>query len=276
MTSMRASQRLMQSMRSSWLWCALALVTAMAPRAQAACEDGIRLFPAPGATVPTNVQFVLEGVLAEQDRVSKLVGSSELALLGGGDPVGITVEKGWSSTMNRVAVKLKPTRPLQPNTEYTLTIGRALPMVKLLNDTWGDNTARWKTGPSADTVAPKFLTKPAVSEGFYQRTRDGLTRTLKLRLQVNDLGGSYLLVTMQRARGVAARQQFPVPLDSDFAVLGHDVCSGSFGFDDGRAYRLTAELFDAGGNAAAKPFNLELSAPRPTGPEPELEKQETR
>ena len=276
MVSAGASQRLMRSMRSVWLWCALALVTAVAPRAQAACEDGIRLFPSPGATVPTNVHFVLEGVLNEQERVSKLVGSSELALLGGGDPVGVTVEKGWSSTMNRVAVKLKPTRPLQPNTEYTLTIGRALPMVKLLNDTWGDNTARWKTGPSADTVAPKFLTKPAVSEGFYQRTRDGLTRTLKLRTQVNDIGAAYLLVTMQRARGVAAKQQYPVPLDSDAVVFGHDVCSGSFGFDDGRAYRLVVELYDAAGNGASKPFNLELSAPRPTGPEPEPEKQETR
>ncbi len=270
-----ASQRLMRSMRSGGLWCALVLVMAAAG-AQAACEDGIRLFPAPGATVPTNVQFVLEGVLAEQERVSKLVGSSELALLGGGDPVGVTVEKGWSSTMNRVAVKLKPTRPLQPNTEYTLTIGRALPLVKLLNDTWGDNTARWHTGPSADTVAPKFLTKPAVSEGFYQRTRDGLTRTLKLRTQVNDIGASYLLLTMVRARGVAAKQQYAVPIDGEGVVVGHDVCSGSFGFDDGRAYRLAVELFDAAGNAASKPFNLELSAPRPTGPAPELEKQEGR
>jgi hypothetical protein len=265
-----ASQRLMRSMRSGGLWGALVLVMAAAG-AQAACEDGIRLFPAPGATVPTNVQFVLEGVLAEQDRVSKLVGSSELALLGGGDPVGVTVEKGWSSTMNRVAVKLKPTRPLQPNTQYTLTIGRALPMVKLLNDTWGDNTARWNTGPSADTVAPKFLTKPAVSEGFYQRTRDGLTRTLKLRTQVNDLGASYLLLTLVRARGVAAKQQYAVPIDGEGVVVGHDACSGSFGFDDGRAYRLVVELYDAAGNGAAKPFNLELSAPRP-----EPEKQERR
>jgi hypothetical protein len=255
---------MMRSMRSLWLWCCLGLSTAVVSRAQAACEDGIRLFPSPGATVPTNVQFVLEGVLAEQDRVSKLIGSSSLALLGGGDPVTMTVETGWSSAMNRVAVKLKPTRPLLPNTEYTLNIGQVLTMVKLLNGT----TARWTTGPSADTVAPKFVTKPAVSEGFYQRTRDGLTRTLKLRTQVNDIGSTYLLVTIQRARGVTTKQQYPVPLDSDAIVFGHDVCSGSFGFDDGRAYRVMAELFDAAGNRAPKPFNLELSAPRQTGPEP--------
>ncbi len=234
-----------------------------------ACENGIRLFPAPGATVPTNVQFVLEGVLGEQERVAKLVGGTELALLGGPEPIGVAVEKGWSSTMNRVAVRLKPKHALAPNTEYTLTIGRALPAVKLLNDSWGDNTARWKTGPSADTAAPKFTTRPATSEGFYQRTRDGLTRTLKLRTVVADLGVTYVLVSMQRARGIAAKQQYPVPVDADAFVLGHDICSGSFGFDDGRAYKVSVELFDAAGISGGKPVALELSAPKPTEPLPE-------
>lgn len=257
-----------------WLF-AVIVCGALASARSEACEDGIRLFPAPGGTVPTNVQFVLEGVLGEQERVSKLVGSGELALLGGAEPVTVSVEKGWSSTMNRVAVRLKPKRALTPNTEYTLTIGRSLPGVKLLNDTWGDNTARWKTGPSADTSAPKFTTRPATSEGFYQRTRDGLTRTLKLRTQVSDLGVSYVLVSLQRARGIAAKQQYPVPVTGDHFVLGHDICSGSFGFDDGRAYKVTVELFDAAGNAGGKAVTLELSAPKPTEPLPddELEKK---
>ena len=248
------------------------LVALLAVRAEAACDDGVRLFPAPGATVPTNVVFVLEGVLAEQERVGKLVGGSDLALLSSGDPVTVVVEKGWSSTMNRVAVRLRPKQALKPNTEYTLTLGRALPKVKLLNDTWGDNTARWRTGPTSDTTAPKFTQKPAVSEGFYQRTRDGLTRTLKLRSQVKDIGATYLLVSMERARGVASKQQYFAPIDGENALLGHDVCSGSFGFDDGRAYKLNIELFDDAGNAG-KSFKLELSAPKPSEQDLEPEKK---
>ena len=49
-------------------------------------------------------------------------------------------------------------------------------------------------------------------------------------------------------------------------VVGHDVCSGSFGFDDGRAHRLAVELFDAAGNAASKPHNLELLPPATAQP----------
>lgn len=248
-------------------------VALLASTARAACEDGVRLFPTPGATVPVNVQFVLEGVSGEQERVSALIGSSELALFGGKEAVPVAVEKGWTSTMNRVAVRLKPRRALEPNTEYSLGLSRVLPKGRLLNDTFGDNTPRWRTGPAADGVLPKFTTRPAVSEGFYQRTKDGLTRSLKLRTQVNDLGAAYLVISMVRARGMATKQQYFVPVEGEAATVGHDVCSGSFGFDDGRAYKLTVELFDAAGNRSGSTVTLELSAPRPTTPEPDAEKK---
>jgi hypothetical protein len=246
------------------------VLTAAVP-ALALCEDGVILFPAPGATVPTNVQFVLEGVLGEQDRIAAIVGNHDLLLLGKGASIAVSVEKGWSSTMNRVAVKLRPKKALEPNTEYTLTLSRLLPRIKILNDTWGDNTARWRTGPAADTTPPRFTTRPAVSEGLHERTKDGLTRAIKFRTQLNEAGGSaYLVVSMARARGIAAKQQYLVPVDGDVVTLGHDVCSGSFGFDDGRAYKLTIDLFDAAGNRASTPVNLELSAPRPSTPEPSI------
>lgn len=261
------------SMRTLLTSFVFALVGFAAADAHAGCDDGVRLFPTPGATVPTNVQFVLEGLSGEQERVSALVGSSELALFGGKETIPVAVEKGWVSSMNRVAVRLKPRRALEPNTEYSLGLTRALPKVKLVNDTFGDNTPRWRTGPAADTVAPKFTTRPAVSEGFYQRTKDGLTRTLKLRTQVNDLGASYLVVSMVRARGMATKQQYLVPVEGETATLGHDVCSGSFGFDDGRAYKLSIELIDAAGNRAPSTVAIELSAPKPTTPEPEPQKK---
>lgn len=246
----------------------LALLLA-APCAQAACRaDGLIVFPAPGAVVPTNVQFILEGVGAEQARIAELAGTDAIALVAPGrDPVQVKAERGWVSQEKRIAVRLKPKKALEPNTEYTLALGAAFQNVPVINDALGDNSLRWTTGPGPDKALPKYRTRPSVAEGFYVKDKEGgLTRQLKLRALVDDLSPIYLLITMQRASGSQLKQVYPVPLDGGEALVGHDPCSGTFGFDDGRAYRLSFELFDAAGNRSAERVKLDLSAPRKAGP----------
>jgi hypothetical protein len=53
-----------------------------------------------------------------------------------------------------------------------------------------------------------------------------------------------------------------VAVEAGSAVLGHDACGGSFGWEDGRAYKASFELVDAAGNRSA-PAALEVSAPKP-------------
>jgi hypothetical protein len=248
----------------------VALVLALvAPPARAACQaDGLLMFPAPGAVVPTNVQFILEGVGAEQSRVAELAGTDAIALTAPGeDAVQVKAERGWVSQEKRIAVRLKPKKPLKPNTEYTLVLGSAFANVPVINDALGDNSLRWTTGPGPDKAQPKYRTRPSVAEGFYVQDKDGsLTRLLKLRALVDDISPLYLLITMQRARGSQVKQVYPVPLNGGELLVGHDGCSGTFGFDDGRAYRLTFELFDAAGNRSAEKVTLDLSAPKKAGP----------
>ena len=90
-----------------------------------------------------------------------------------------------------------------------------------------------------------------------------MTRWLKLRTAVEDDSPVYFLVTLQRSRGSAAVQQYPVPIEGGYLQLGHDPCSGAFGFDDGRAYKMSPVLYDSAGNKSAEKVNLELSAPAP-------------
>lgn len=237
--------------------------------AGACTPDGVIIFPSPGAVVPTNTEFILEGTGAEQARVSELVGQDKLVLKAAGDEVAVKVERGWISPMRRVAVRLKPAKPLKPNLEYTLLADRALGGAKLLNDVFGDNLLRWTTGTGPDKASPKFVSKPGVAEGFYDKAKDGaLTRWIKLRTDVEENAPAYLLVTMQRARGSSVKQIYPVPVAGGHAVMGHDACSGAFGFDDGRAYKLQLVLYDCAGNKGAEKVSLELSAPRSTAPVP--------
>jgi hypothetical protein len=229
--------------------------------------DGVALFPVPGSVVPVNVQWLLEGEGAEQARVSELVGNDAVALIerDGSTAVQVKVEKGWVSQVKRVAVRLKPARALKPDTTYTLAFGKALAGAHLLNDTLGDGTLQWTTGPGPDKDAPRYRSKPAVAEGRYvPGDPDPVLRQLRLRLEVEDKSSTYLLITLQRMRGSTLKQQYPVPVDGDSALMGHDGCSGTFGWEDGRAYRLQFELFDSAGNRNSERLSLEVSAPRPS------------
>jgi hypothetical protein len=244
------------------------LLAAVAVAAPPCVKDGIILFPAPGAVVPTNVQFILEGVGESQDRVQALLTADAIALVPKeGAPIQVKAEKGWLSQMNRVAVRLKPLRPLEPHTQYTLALPTPMAGARIINDVWGDGLLTWTTGAGLDKKPPRFKQKPASSEGFYEKAKDGtLTRKLRLRTLIEDSGLAYLVVTMQRARGSSAIQQYPVALEGEYVHLGHDACSGNVGFDDGRAYKLTFELYDAAGNRAPERATLEVAAPRPLGP----------
>lgn len=243
--------------------CLLALL-ATGARAADCHPDGLALFPAPGAVVATNVQFLLEGVGAEQERVTRLLAEGALALVAKDrPPVEVRAEKGWVSQRGRVAIRLRPMRSLEPKTEYALALPPFMAGARLLDDRLGDGSLRWLTAAAPDLKAPRYRAKPAASEGFYEG--GGAVRRLKLRAVVEERGPAWLLVSLARARGGSAQQQYPVPLEGDTLVIGHDACSGSFGFEDGRAYRLTFELFDAAGNRAREKARLEVSAPRPLG-----------
>lgn len=233
-----------------------------------ACEkDGVYLFPAPGAVVPTNTQLLIEGTGEAQSRVQELLTSDRIALVAEGhDSVPLKAEKGFVSPMSRVALRLRPLKSLEPNVEYVLALPPEMAGVRVLNDVLGDQSLRWLAGPGPDKKAPVYKQRPASSEGFYVETKQGIRRQLKLRSVVEEQGPAWFLVTVQRARGGSARQQYPVPLVGDTLTLGHDACSGSFGFDDGRAYKLTFELYDAAGNKnGEKLATLEVNAPKPLG-----------
>ena len=65
-------------------------------------------------------------------------------------------------------------------------------------------------------------------------------------------------------RSAAARPNAPVPINGGDAVLGQDTCSGTFTFDDGRAYKIWLETFDSAGNKGTEKVRaIEAQAPRP-------------
>jgi hypothetical protein len=228
--------------------------------ARADCQsDGIQFFPAPGSVVPTNSRFILEGLGSEQGKVLALVGG-QVTFRAPDDTVRATVVKGWRSEMNRAAVLLSPNHTFRPNKRYTLILD-SLSSSTLLSE--GADEPYWDSGVGPDEKAPRWLRKPAVSEGQYLYEGGRLTRFVKIATELEEQSPSYLVVTLQRTHGSTAQQTYFVPVHDAKATVGHDGCSGGFVFVDGESYRASVVGYDVAGNVAPNVPALEFRAPKP-------------
>jgi hypothetical protein len=251
----------------SFLLLLLLLVMVRAPAAWAACEEGVQLFPRPGAVLPTNTRLLLEGIGKARALVEALPGKT-LRLQTGGHEVRARVQRGWTSALNRATVVLKLDGLLLPDHVYTLRLDDVLPRtVALLNGTAPMAQPEWLSGKGPDKTAPVWLKRPAVSEGFSRRSEQGTTRYLRLTLSAREESPTYMVVTLTRKRSGAAAQHYVVPVVNGTAQLGHEPCSGAFALEDGKSYRARVEVFDAAGNLApaVPPMDFEAPAAPPGG-----------
>jgi hypothetical protein len=236
----------------------LALLCASSAAAQC-LGDGVQLFPTPGAIVPTNSRFLLEGIGTARPQVTALVGK-KLRLVADKHVVEVKAQRGWESSLGRATIVLKVSGKLQPDTRYTLRLDEALPNVMVLN---GPSTVlpEWRTGKGPDGNAPRWLKRPAVSEGFLRRSAQGTARFVRLNLSLKETSPAYLVVKLESRRPGPSAQQYVVPIHNNTAFIGHEACSGTFAMEDGRSYRARIEAFDAAGQMAPAVPPVEFEAP---------------
>ncbi|MBN1204602.1 MAG: hypothetical protein JXB05_06730 [Myxococcaceae bacterium] len=232
----------------------------LAHTASARCGDGVQVFPRPGATIPTNTRLLLEGIGSARTLVEALPGKT-LRLQTTGHEVRVKAQRGWISALGRVTVVLKPDKQLLPDKTYTLRLDDALPgQVALLNGT-GTLLPEWTSGKGPDKDRPKWVKRPAVSEGFSRRSEEGLTRYVRLTLSMKEVSPTYMVVTLTGKQAGGAAQHYVLPVVNSAALLGHEPCSGAFDFEDGKSYRARVEVFDAAGNLAPAVPPLDFEAP---------------
>ncbi len=239
----------------------------LARTASARCAgDGVQVFPRPGATIPTNTRLLLEGIGTARALVADLPGKT-MRLQTNGHEVRVKAQRGWTSELGRVAVVLKLEGALLPNKLYTLRLDDALPgTVALLNGS-GTPMPAWLSGKGPDTTPPRWVKRPAVSEGMARRSEEGVTRYVRITMSMREESPAYMVVTLTRKRAGGAAQHYVIPVVNGSALLGHEPCSGAFGFDDGNSYRARVEVFDSAGNLApaVPPLDFEAPAAPPGG-----------
>ncbi len=222
----------------------LLLLLLVSKTAIAACKDGLVFFPTPGAVIPPNSKFVLQGFGQEQKRVLQLVGSNALSLVADDDVVPLSVQSAWTTARGRVAVRLTPTRMLKPKRDYRLS---GLGVVELLN-AGGAAVAKWVSSSQSDTVAPKLRVKPAVSEGSASDSADGMSRSLRIHADLEEPSPAYFVVNVSRVRGEQKQQQYFIPFDGNGVTVADNACFGPFEFEKGVTYRFALSILDAAGN----------------------------
>ncbi|WP_044282551.1 hypothetical protein [Myxococcus stipitatus] len=235
-------------------------VLLFARAASAQClGDGVQLFPTPGAIIPINSRFLLEGVGTARESVVSLVGK-KLRLVSDSHEVEVKAQRGWESSLGRATIVLKVSGKLEPDKRYSLRIDEVLPNVALLNGK-GAALPEWYTGKGADTQAPRWQKRPAVSEGILRRTPQGTTRFVRLNLSLREESPAYLVVKLEPRRPGPSVQQYVVPVVNNTAFIGHEACSGTFAMEDGRSYRARIEAFDAAGHNAPAVPPVDFEAP---------------
>ncbi|WP_244238273.1 hypothetical protein [Corallococcus terminator] len=245
--------------------CVFVAALLSAATASAQCTgDGVQLYPAPGGIVPTNLRLLLEGVGTARSPVLGLVGKP-LRLEADGHEVKLKVTKGWESSLGRAVVILKLAEPMRPDKRYLLRLDEVLPGVVVLNGRPGVQPS-WLSGKGADTKAPKWVKKPAVSEGFVRRSPQGIARFVKLNLALREESPAFLVVKLAPRRLGVSPQQYLLPIQSNTAYLGHEACGGAFALEDGRSYRARIEAFDAAGNLAPSTPPVDFEAPSAQAP----------
>lgn len=243
-------------------FCVLLLASLLlsAPAAHADCPgDGVKVFPVPGAVVPTNTRFLLEGLGSYGPRVAELPGRI-LRLQADGHEVSVRIQRGWTSSLGRSTVVLRPSGPLKPGLSYSLRLDDVLPGAKVLNAR-GSSLPEWRSGRGQDVARPRWLKQPAVSEGLFRNTGEGTERFVKLRMSLREDSPAYVVVTLWRRGEDVAPQHYVTPLNDGVTLVGHDACGGAFALEDGRSYRAKLEVFDAAGNTAPAVPPLRFEAP---------------
>lgn len=233
----------------------------LARAASARCiGDGVQVFPRPGATIPTNTRLLLEGIGTARNLVAELPGKT-MRLQTNGHEVHVKAQRGWTSELGRVTVVLKPDGPLLPDKSYTLRLDDALPGSVVLLNGVGTSLPEWLSGKGPDKTPPRWIKRPAVSEGLARRGEDGVTRYVRLTLSMREESPAYMVVTLTLKQSGAAAQHYVIPVVNGSALLGHEPCSGAFGFEDGKSYRARVEVFDSAGNLAPAVPPLDFEAP---------------
>src|SRR3989344_7489020 len=228
----------------------LLLISLFSEQLSAICAAAsLTVYPRTG-TLKQNSLIILEGYGESQKITTGLNKKYPIYLQCGSKKIYLIAKEVHKGLFRVTQALLIPIKPLEVGLEYTLHID-SLDKYEHL-DYWDYKSettkqVKWKIVAETDVTKPIVTANPKVIKKSYQEFGCGPSASVLFNCHAKDESGILVKGVMTNLKSGKITTYYIEPYEN-LIMIGHDMCSGPFNFEDGGYYEIQFTFFDSCGN----------------------------
>lgn len=207
--------------------------------------NGFKVFPS-GNTINQNSIIILEGYGESQNIIKELNKKFPIYLVNGKQKVKLKIKEILIGQLNLTQAVLIPETKLKIGLNYTLFIEN-LPYYEPLKR-WNSKLSKhesifYNVVKGKDKLQPIFKTIPKEIKKTNIQYGCGPAKYVEFDCQVEE-SSKYLVKTTVRSLKSGNETTYYIEPKNGIILIGHDMCSGEFTFNEGDNYEIEFSLMD--------------------------------
>jgi len=209
-------------------------------------------------TIKQNSIIVIECYAQSQKIISELNSTYPIYLKSGDNKIKLNVSEICVGQFYLTQAILVPEEKLQAGLDYELCIdnleGKET-FTKWNSTTKKHEAIKWQVEEGTDTEKPTWTKKPDLQKKTYVPFGCGPAVNVHFNFAVYDESPFLLRATVTNVE-TSTKSTYYLNLNKGTEVLiGHNMCSGAFKFDEGKQYEISFDIVDYSGNTTAWAYN---------------------
>lgn len=216
-------------------------------------------------TIKQNSIIVIECYANSQPIISKLNSTYPIFLKSGDSKIKLNVQEICVGQFLLTQAILVPEETLVAGLEYQLIIenmtdGEALKQ-------WNSTSAKydlikWKVESGTDNVKPTWTKKPDEEKKSYVLFGCGPGKNVGFNFAIYDESPVLLKASVTHSKTGKKTSYYLNVSSTTKVMVGHDMCSGAFIYNDGEEYEVSFDILDFSGNSTPWTYdNIKFTAP---------------
>lgn len=216
-------------------------------------------------TIKQNSIIVIEGYAGSQNIILKLNSDYPIYLKSGESKIKLNVKETCVGQFLLTQAILVPEEKLQAGLEYQLMIDNLdgnEPLTQWNITTNKHEPIKWKVEEGTDTEKPTWTKKPDEQKKSYTPFGCGPAVNVHFNFAVYDESPVLLRTTVTNVKTGTKTTYYLDVSNGTEVLIGHDMCSGPFKFDEGKQYEISFDIVDYSGNTTPWAYdNIKFTAP---------------